>query len=470
MNKTYHQQVHTIFKEVFAQQSANIIKACELGFASVQSGKKFYVLGTGHSHMMPEEFFARLKGTDFFTPIIMPEFMLHQFPHKSTVIERLAPYADIVLSLYPISEGDTMMLVSNSGRNGLLVELAIKTKQANANLITCVNHKQAKVITSRHSSGKNMADFADVVIDNCGVFGDALHEIAEELKVGSTSNMVTILIAQMMNAIMINLQKGKPESNKSVLERFETYFFEAFDQTLTQSDNVQKAAQLVFEAVQRESKFFVYGGGHSHLVTEELYSRAGGVPYISPILEDEIMVHMSYNKSNLMETSKEYAHILMKKYGFKANDLILIASNSGKGKLTVELARIAKDAGLKVIALTNVRQAKTAVSDHESGQLLAQIADVVIDNCAPVNDAAFMIQDRVCCPLSSSLALYLAQSLIVDLCYVMIANGIMPPIAISANVEDPKTDRQKELKEASRLARIKYASNYIYQGPKVKLG
>ncbi|MEA5026236.1 MAG: sugar isomerase domain-containing protein [Erysipelotrichaceae bacterium] len=467
MQEVYHQQVKQIFQEVFDTQPASIIKACELGYASVRQGHRFYVLGTGHSHMMPEELYARLKGTDFFTPIIMPEFMLHQFPNKSTAIERLAPFADIVLSMYPLRAGDTLMLVSNSGRNGLLVELALRAKQLGANLITCANYKQAQVITSRHVSGKNMVHFADVVIDNCGFFGDACHELQPGLMIGSTSNMVTVLIAQMMNAVMINMQEGQPETNAQVLKRFANYFWDCFNATLSQKAAVEQAAEAIFAAIRDEHRFFVYGGGHSHLITEELYSRAGGLACINPILEDEIMVHQSADKSNLMETSSEYAHILMKKYGLEKNDVLLLVSNSGKGNLTVEFATIAKKAGVKVIALTNTRQSAGLKSSHKSEKRLFEVADLIIDNCAPVGDAAFVISGREGCPLSSSLGCYLAQSLAVDLCYVMLKNQFVPPVLVSANIEEAKTPEEKKIREISNLGKTKYKSYFIYQGPRL---
>lgn len=467
MKKAYHKQVRDIFIKLFATQKDNIIKASVYGFKSASNNSRFYALGTGHSHMMPEELYARLKGTDLVTSIIMPEFMLHQFPSKSTAVERVSSYADVVLSMYPMEKGDTLMLVSNSGRNGLLVELALRAKEKGVNLITCANYPQAQVITSRHVSGKNMIDFADVIIDNCGAYGDACHEVMDGLKMGSTSNMVTLTIAQMINAVLINQQEGQKESNIAVLNRFEQYFWQAFDETFKQNTNVEAAANIIFEALQRDHRFFVYGGGHSHMIAEELYSRAGGLACINPMLEDEIMVHQSGDKSNLMENSAEYAHVLMMKYGLKKDDVLLIASNSGKGNLTVELATIAMAAGVKIIALTNVRQSKLVTSKHLSKKRLFEVADVVIDNCAPINDAAFIINDRECCPLSSALGCYLAQCIVVDLAYIMVKNDIIPPVLISANIEDAQTAEQKKIKELSNEGKIKYRDCFPYQGPRI---
>ena len=466
MNNLYHQQVKNIFKKVFDTQKENIIKSSTYGFESVSNKARFYALGTGHSHIMPEELYARFKGTDMVTSILMPEFMLHQFFTKSTTIERLASYADIVLGMYPMEKGDTLMLVSNSGRNGLLVELALRAKQKGVNLITCTNYPQAQIVSSRHASGKNMIDFADVIIDNCGEYGDACHEIMDGLKMGSTSNMVITMIAQMINAVLINLQEGQKESNMAVLNRFETYFWQFFDETFNQKENVENAAMLIFEAVEKDNRFFVYGSGHAHLITEELYCRAGGLAFINPILEDEIMIHMSAEKSNLMETSVEYASILMQKYGLKRNDVLLITSNSGKQRLTVELARLAKAAHVKVIALTNVRQAKKTTSLHPSGKLLSHFADVIIDNCAPIYDAGFMINNRECCPLSTILGCYLAQCIVVRVGYIMKEHNLIPPVLVSANIEEKQTEEQIRIKRLSAQGMIKYQDYFIYQGPR----
>jgi len=466
MNDLYHQQVKDIFKKVFETQKESIIKSSTYGFESVSNKARFYALGTGHSHLMPEELYARFKGTDMVTSIIMPEFMLHQFFVKSTTIERLASYADIVLGMYPMEKGDTLMLVSNSGRNGLLVELALRAKEKGVNLITCTNYSQAQIVSSRHASGKNMIDFADVIIDNCGEYGDACHEVMDGLKMGSTSNMVITLIAQMINAVLINLQEGHKEDNMAVLDRFEEYFWEFFNETTNQRIDVLKAATIIFEAVEKEHRFFVYGSGHAHMITEELYCRAGGLAFINPILEDEIMVHMSAEKSNLMETSVEYASILMQKYGLKSNDVLLITSNSGKQRLTIELARLAKAANVKVIALTNVRQAKETTSLHPSGKLLVDFADVVIDNCSPINDAAFIINNRECCPLSTILSCYLAQCMVVNVAYIMKEHNLIPPVLVSANIEEGQTEEQKRIKQLSAQEMIKFQDYFIYQGPR----
>lgn len=453
---TYHNDVKLIIEEIFKTQKENCIRATELGYNSLLNNHKFYIFGTGHSHMMVEEFYDRLKGPDVYSPILMPELMLHQFPNKSTAIERTEQYADVIIGMYPIQKGDTLMLVSNSGRNGCLVELAKRAKQSGAFIISVTNHNQAKKVESRHYSGKNILDFADVNIDNCGSYGDAFYDVNGKSKVGATSNITTLMIAQLINAIMIKRLNKNNENDLDLIERFKEYYLAGFNKAGLQS-NIDKAADMLLKSFVSQNDIFAIGTGHSHLLTEELYSRAGGFAMVRAILEDEIMNHQGKGKSNFIETLPEYSNYILDKYKLKKGDTLICSSNSGKGAMTNELANECKKLGVNVIAITNMRQNNK--SQHSSGLLLKEIADIVVDNGCEAGDAVFTVGDVECCPLSSSLGCYVIQSLCVMLAIKMVENGITPPILTSANI-DKASEEDKKFNEEIKL---KYKSKYLIQ-------
>ena len=70
--------------------------------------------------------------------------------------------------------------------------------------VACItNLDYSKSVTSRHPSGKHLYEVSDVVIDNCGVSGDAaiaIPNLAE--RVGPTS---TVVGAAILNALVVDV-------------------------------------------------------------------------------------------------------------------------------------------------------------------------------------------------------------------------------------------------------------------------
>ena len=199
----YYDFLMNIFQKVKMTQFPNIEKAAEMIFQALKAGGRFLVTGTGHSHMIAEEFYARAGGFAQVCPILPTEFMLHEHPLKSTEVERISEYAEVIMKLYKIKAQDVIMIVSNSGRNGMIVELSRLAKEAGTKVIALTNIKHSKSELSRHPSGKRLYDFADIVIDNCGEHGDAAFQFEGlETPMGATSTAVGAFIAQAVSILL----------------------------------------------------------------------------------------------------------------------------------------------------------------------------------------------------------------------------------------------------------------------------
>ncbi len=160
-------------------------------------GKTFYVTGSGHSHTVGEEFYARAGGLAFVVPILTNELTLTEHPTKSSLLERLSGYAAILAELYHIEAGDVVLIASNSGRNAYPVEMALEAKKRGATVIAITNLAHSRAVSSRHDSGKKLMDVADIVIDNCGVPGDcAMKMEGLDTMVCPTSSMANTFIVQ----------------------------------------------------------------------------------------------------------------------------------------------------------------------------------------------------------------------------------------------------------------------------------
>lgn len=171
--------------------------ASELIFESCKNGGRFYVFGSGHSHMVAEEIYIRAGGLAYVKGILPPELMLHEMPNKSTYLERLDGYSKSMLELYKVDAGDTILVVSNSGRNNIPVEMCIEAKKKGASVIALTSMAHSTIAPSRHASGKNIYEIADVTIDSHAPKGDAAYRIDNvEADLGPTSDFTCIGIAQ----------------------------------------------------------------------------------------------------------------------------------------------------------------------------------------------------------------------------------------------------------------------------------
>ena len=132
--------------------------------------------------------------------------------------------------------------------------------------------------------------------------------------------------------------------------------------------NIEKAAQLVTETCLKGGRLYVFGSGHSHLIAEELYIRAGGLALVHAILPPEMMLNTMPTKSTLLERLEGYAPALIELYHVEANDTLLIISNSGRNAVPVEMAMTAKEKGTSVIALTSMAHSADCTSRHSSGK------------------------------------------------------------------------------------------------------
>ena len=122
--------------------------------------------------------------------------MNHAF--KSTLIERTAAYADVIMGLYTFEKGDCIVMTSNSGRNALLVELALRLKGLGMQIICITALESSKASKSRHESGLRLFELADVVLDNRSVMGDASISHTEEIKTGPTSTNMSCFLVQLL--------------------------------------------------------------------------------------------------------------------------------------------------------------------------------------------------------------------------------------------------------------------------------
>jgi len=159
--------------------------------------RKFWAFGTGHSHTLVEEIWGRAGGFVDVHPILEPALMLHEGLEKSSRLERLPGLADELLALHGVGDGDALLVISNSGRNAVPVEIARGARERGATVIALTSLSHSRAVTSRTPGGERLFEVADIVIDNCGVPGDAIVP-HQPYPIGPTSTVVGALLLQAM--------------------------------------------------------------------------------------------------------------------------------------------------------------------------------------------------------------------------------------------------------------------------------
>jgi uncharacterized phosphosugar-binding protein len=185
---------------VFTSQTAEFDAAALAIARALVAGKWLYLAGTGHSHLLALELFYRAGGLVRAVPILDEELMLHRCASASSGFEREAGRADQVLTRYGVGAGDVLIVISNSGRNAVPIELAEGGRARGAIVIALTSRQHSLAHSSRHSSGKRLLEVADVALDNGGVEGDATLEIAPGVSMGATSTAVGAALLQALAA------------------------------------------------------------------------------------------------------------------------------------------------------------------------------------------------------------------------------------------------------------------------------
>lgn len=213
-----------------------------------------------------------------------------------------------------------------------------------------------------------------------------------------------------------------------------------------QKANIQSGARMMTECIMRGGLIYVFGCGHSHMIAEEMFYRAGGLVPISAILYEDLMLHQSAVGSSAIEQTEGITPSLLAEYHVTPNDLLLIVSTSGSNAAPVDLALHAKNQKIPLICIGSMVYSSLPAR-HSSGKKLSEIATLFLDNNVPIGDACAQVEgcEITTGPVSTFLSAMLANCMVVQTVENLQRNGIEPAIYHSGNVADGAVKNQRHI-------------------------
>ena len=205
----YMNRITEVLEEVYAVNKDKIKTAAEKLAETIMEDKMIHTFGSGHSLIPALELFARAGGLGNVDAMLDPDAYTGFGAERGSAIERISGIADIIYDDHVIEQGDVMLIISNSGRNALPVEMALRSQKEGIYTIGITSLRQSQQMESRHASGKKLYQLCDLVLDNCVPAGDGCLNI-DGYKAGGVSNMAGIFLVETMatEALKIVTSKG----------------------------------------------------------------------------------------------------------------------------------------------------------------------------------------------------------------------------------------------------------------------
>jgi uncharacterized phosphosugar-binding protein len=235
-----------------------------------------------------------------------------------------------------------------------------------------------------------------------------------------------------------------------VTKGYERYFdrlAELLAELRAQGPHIEAAAELIASSIAAGGVVHVFGSGHSHMMAEEVFHRAGGLFAFNALL-DINLTSFGTLKAGMVERTEGYAAVILDSFDVRAGEVVIVVSNSGINPVPIELAIDAKKRGAKTIAITSASHYASAASRHSSGKKLAAVVDLTVDSRVPVGDAVLTFDglDAPVAAASTALGAALMNAIVAQTTEALLAAGHQPPVIVSMNIPGGD-DRNQALAE-----------------------
>ncbi|MFE5816666.1 SIS domain-containing protein [Streptomyces sp. NPDC056479] len=191
-----------LLQRVRAEEAENIEAAGTLLADTVADGGRLFAFGAGHSSLAAQDIVYRAGGLALMNLLAVPGVVgVDVMPATlGSALERVDGLASVVLDSSPLRAGDTLVIISLSGRNALPVEMAMTARALGVRVIGVTSVAYASETKSRHVSGTYLKDHCDIVLDSRIAIGDA--ELTLDTIPAPFAPASTVVTTALLQAVM----------------------------------------------------------------------------------------------------------------------------------------------------------------------------------------------------------------------------------------------------------------------------
>jgi uncharacterized phosphosugar-binding protein len=183
--ETYRHRAADLLARAWSTNAPVIARVAPLLGASIADGGVVHTFGSGHSEVIAREIIGRAGGLVCVTGIIDP---------TGGFVENLPGYGERLVARYDrqyqLRAGEVVIVISNSGKNASPIDVALYAQAKGLTVVALTCMAMTRAATAQHPSGRKLYEVADHVLDNGGVDGDAIVEVADGVSAGPTSTLI----------------------------------------------------------------------------------------------------------------------------------------------------------------------------------------------------------------------------------------------------------------------------------------
>jgi uncharacterized phosphosugar-binding protein len=204
--KTYSEVALPHLKEILEKNLPVLERLQKQLVQDVKAGKNLFVFGSGHSALLALELYHRAGGPSFLIPLVAEYLLPTAGPSVVRFLERMPGSASFLLNRAQLREGEMIWLVSQSGINAAVVDLALEAKKRKLRTVAFTSVPHSQTVPSRHPSGQKLYEICDEVVDWGGGVGDAVIRLNETVAVGPLSTLSGVFLAHsLLSAVIAEL-------------------------------------------------------------------------------------------------------------------------------------------------------------------------------------------------------------------------------------------------------------------------